>query len=274
VDASIFPLVVPWHGNKSLKKDHSPLPTEYNPDVCDYLATNPAPFKKFPEPFLCLIGISRHYTLDESCYPTFWENEDEEMDLFAFIRHANPTKVKVGEREIQDREVPFLELTQDRVVPLAGVYERGDANVQDAGNDDAKEEAIVADQPKKIRKKRKTTDGASGLGLPPKKLRSDHVATGDAGDNVAGKSLAALQGLLDISTLAVKVGVTAAATVPFVTSSMTPTPEHEDGEGGDSVTGPIVRTRPAPKRFVVLKDSSHYSSTNAVDNEVTSVVRS
>ncbi|GKC58265.1 hypothetical protein Tco_1085863, partial [Tanacetum coccineum] len=65
-----------------------------------------------------------------------------------------------------------------------------------------------------------------------------------------------------------------AATVPFVTSSVTPTPEHEDGGGGDSATGPIVRTRPTPERFVVLTDSSHYSSTNAADDEVTSVVRS
>ncbi|GJZ93928.1 hypothetical protein Tco_0666131 [Tanacetum coccineum] len=194
----------------------------------------------------------------------------------------------------------ILRKSRDHVVSLAGVYDRGDANVHDAGNDDANEgvsdqaeqddhvvdirgieivandeiQAIVADQPKKIRKKRKTTDGASGSGLPPKKLRSDHVASGDVSANVAGKSLAALQGLLDRSTLALEVGVTVAATVPFVTSSVTPTPEHEDGGGGDSATGPIVRTRPTPERFVVLTDSSHYSSTNAADDEVTSVVRS
>ncbi|GKG32641.1 hypothetical protein Tco_0430151, partial [Tanacetum coccineum] len=83
-----------------------------------------------------------------------------------------------------------------------------------------------------------------------------------------------LQGLLDISTLAAEVGVTAAATVPLVTSSVTPTPEHEDGGGRDFATGPIVRTRPALERFVVLTDYSHYFGTNAADDEVTSVVRS
>nr|GFC40457.1 hypothetical protein [Tanacetum cinerariifolium] len=54
------------------------------------------------------------------------------MDLFAFIRHADPTKVKIGKREAQDREVSLLELTKDRVVPLIGAYDRGNANVQNA----------------------------------------------------------------------------------------------------------------------------------------------
>ncbi|GKC54987.1 hypothetical protein Tco_1077732 [Tanacetum coccineum] len=49
-----------------------------------------------------------------------------------------------------------------------------------------------------------------------------------------------------------EIGVTATASVPFITSSMTPTPERE----GD------------------LTDSSHHSSTHAVDDEVTSIVRS
>nr|GEY17128.1 ribonuclease H-like domain-containing protein [Tanacetum cinerariifolium] len=111
------------------------------------------------------------------------------MDLFAFIRHVDPTKVKIGEREAQDGEVPLLELTKDRVVLLAGVYDRGNANVQGVGNDDVNEGALVADQPNKIKKKRKVTDGAGGSGYPPKKLREDYGTSGDAGASVAGKSL-------------------------------------------------------------------------------------
>nr|GEZ55827.1 ribonuclease H-like domain-containing protein [Tanacetum cinerariifolium] len=160
------------------------------------------------------------------------------MDLFAFIRHADPTKVKIGEREAQDGEVPLLELTKDRVVSLAGVYDRGNANVQGVGNDDVNEGALVADQPKKIKKKRKVTDGAGGSGV------------------------------LERSTLAAEVGVTAAATMPFVTSFVIPTPEHEGGGGGDSATGPIVRTRPAPKRLRIEQyfQIQDYSLWDVIEN--------
>nr|GFB11952.1 hypothetical protein [Tanacetum cinerariifolium] len=71
VDAFVFPLDVPWHNNKTLRKDPHPTPAEFNADVCDYLAENPAPFKKFLKPFLCFVGISRYYYLDENYYPTF-----------------------------------------------------------------------------------------------------------------------------------------------------------------------------------------------------------
>ncbi|GKE59726.1 hypothetical protein Tco_1510093, partial [Tanacetum coccineum] len=257
---------------------------------------------KLPEPFLRFVGISRYYDLDKNCYLTFWADDDEEMDLFAFINHADPTKVRIGEREIGEEEVPLLQLTRGRVVSLASVNDQGNANIQGTGNDNVNEEggdvvvadqteksehvvqigridimaddetqAIVADKPKKVRKKRKAADGASGSSLPPKKLREDHGTPGDVGASTAGKFLAALQGLLDSSTLSVEVGVTAMATVPFVTSSVTPIPEREDGRHADSITRPNLRTQPAAERFVVLLDSSHHSSTNAADDEVTSI---
>ncbi|GKE25472.1 hypothetical protein Tco_1440856, partial [Tanacetum coccineum] len=100
-----FLFAIPWHRNKTLKKYPPPLPTEYNADVCDYLATNPAPFKTNSKPFLCFVGISRYYTLDEGCYPAYWDDEDKEMDLFAFIHHADPTKVMIGEMEVREGEV-------------------------------------------------------------------------------------------------------------------------------------------------------------------------
>ncbi|GKC08350.1 hypothetical protein Tco_0999960 [Tanacetum coccineum] len=80
--------------------------------------------------------------------------------------------------------------------------------------------ATVAEKPK-VQKRMRKADGNSGSNHPPKKLKEDHGTFDD-------------------------VGVTAVATVPFVTSSVTPTLEH----------------------------SSHDSSTNAIDDEVTSIVRS
>ncbi|GJY16319.1 hypothetical protein Tco_0386741 [Tanacetum coccineum] len=105
--------------------------------------------------------------------------------------------------------------------------------------------ATVAEKARESRKKRKATEGASGYSLPPKKLRADH-GNSDVGASTSGKYVVALQGLLERSTLPVEVGVATVTTVPFVTSSLTPTPERE-GEGAtDSIIGPNLRIqRPA-----------------------------
>nr|GFC52509.1 hypothetical protein [Tanacetum cinerariifolium] len=58
------------------------------------------------------------------------------------------------------------------------------------------------------------------------------------------------QGLFDSSTLAVEIGVTAAAIVPFVTSSVNPMPEREDGRRADFITGPNLRTQPTVESLI------------------------
>ncbi|GJV22615.1 hypothetical protein Tco_1375310, partial [Tanacetum coccineum] len=91
---------------------------------------------------LCRVH-SRYYTLDENSYPTFWDGDEggyilslrlrfcfiviisntfvvilAKMDLFAFIRHSDPTKVRVGERNLVDRELKLLKITEGRTVTL------------------------------------------------------------------------------------------------------------------------------------------------------------
>nr|GEU80733.1 hypothetical protein [Tanacetum cinerariifolium] len=106
-------------------------------------------------------------------------------------------------------------------------------------------QAIVVDKPKGTRRKRKAASGASGSVLPLKKLKEYHGTSSDVGSSTAGKSLAALQDLLDRSNLAAEVGVTAAATVPFVTSYVTLTLEHK-GNVEVSIaragTGPAIQS--------------------------------
>nr|GEV28039.1 hypothetical protein [Tanacetum cinerariifolium] len=158
--------------------------------------------------FLSYMSVDiRYYELDNNAYPVFLDDDDEDMDLFAFINHADPTK---------DEGVNII--VDDKV------------------------KATVCDKPMGTRKKKRTASGASDL--------------------------------LDSSTLAAKVGVMAAVTVPFVTSFVTPTPERESGGRTDSIFRPNLRTRHPTKRFVISLDSSHHSSTNAADDEVTSIVRS
>nr|GEV96001.1 hypothetical protein [Tanacetum cinerariifolium] len=95
--------------------------------------------------------------------------------------------------------------SRGHVIPLADVNDQGNVNVQGVSDDDVNEgdgdvakasqteqgehvidvrgidvvandevQAIVVDMPQRVRKKRKAADGASGSGLPPKKLREDH----------------------------------------------------------------------------------------------------
>ncbi|GKC61172.1 hypothetical protein Tco_1088770 [Tanacetum coccineum] len=85
VDAFACPVSFPWNSSKSVSND--PFP-------------------------------NRNYTLDEDTYPQFLRDNDEEMDLFSFIRTADPTKLRVGERQRAEDELKLLDTTVGRVVPL------------------------------------------------------------------------------------------------------------------------------------------------------------
>nr|GEX85691.1 DNA-directed DNA polymerase [Tanacetum cinerariifolium] len=231
-----------------LERDTSPTMTDFSAEACDFLATHPALFQKFSEPFLCLVGLSRYYDLDHNIYPTFLTATREEMDLFAFIRHADPTKVWIDDHDGQNDNIENL--NEESVVML-----------------------IWKIVPRKVTVLRRVV-GASGSDHPPKKLKEDHGTSGDDGASTGGKSLATLYGSLERSTLAVEVGVTAATTMLFVTSFVTPTPEREGGGNTDSISRPNLRTQRPYKRFVISLDSSHHSSTNDADAEVTSLVKS
>ncbi|GJY05407.1 hypothetical protein Tco_0371347 [Tanacetum coccineum] len=217
VDSMVFPLSVSLK-SKILSKDPPPKLSQYKSEAREFLRTHTAPFWKFPEPFLCWVGISRYYTLDENSYPTFWDGDEggyilslrlkfcfivifpntfvaifAEMDLFAFIRHSDPTKVRVGERNLADRELKLLKMTEGRTValdPLATAVSRSSSDSidrlfddgDDAGQehsaerDNVQEEVIakdasgvVVEKPQKKRK-RKVIGDASGSALPPKKI--------------------------------------------------------------------------------------------------------
>ncbi|GJS39060.1 hypothetical protein Tco_0564103 [Tanacetum coccineum] len=229
---------------------HGFVPTVGN-FLCDFLVNHPTLFRKFLESFLCLIGISRYYELDDNVYPVFLVDDDEEMDLFAFINHADPTKVQIREREVRDGEVLLLESTKGLLSRLVLLMVR--KFPVDAGIVRIEDEvpATVVEKAKGSRKKRKTTGGASGSNLPPKKLRADH-GTSSASASTGEKSVAALQGLLEHSTLPVEVGVTAVATLPFITSYVSLTPEREGGGRTDSVTGPNLRTHHPTERSLIM----------------------
>ncbi|GJV14569.1 hypothetical protein Tco_1359892 [Tanacetum coccineum] len=247
--------------------------------------------------------MSRNYTLDEDTYPTFLHDDGTEMGLLAFIHVVDPTKVKVGERERANEEARLLDSTVRRVVSLLPIApnradseleasmekffdESGGADQRDSvasGGQEIKaeivmgvrfvdEDNVLVEKPKRPRKKRQAATDVSGFSHPPKKLRSDHGTS--SGAVSAGKSPTVLKQLLASSILNVESGVEAVATLPFVTSSVSATPEHESGIPTDSITGLNLRTIGASKRFVISSDSSHHSSTNVPGAEGDSLIRS
>nr|GEY91550.1 hypothetical protein [Tanacetum cinerariifolium] len=152
------------------------------------------------------------------------------MDLFAFIRHYDPT-IRIGERELAGHEVGLLNMTEDQVV------EKSDDVLEEPIAKDASK--VVAEKAKK-KQKRKVVGDASGSTYPPKKLRDDHQSLLSI---TGGKSLAALRGMVPDGS-----AIPSGATEPLIAASIAPV---SDAGPLDSVSGPNLRTCPPHVRSSV-----------------------
>ncbi|GJZ28545.1 hypothetical protein Tco_0573192 [Tanacetum coccineum] len=133
-------------------------------------------------------------------------------------------------------------------------------------------EDVAPLQPMRQKKRKTVAVDASGPSHPPKKLREDY---GDpSGPSIAGKPKSSIQRLLAGAVLNAKVRGEPIPTLPFVTSFVFATPERENKNPANSMTGPNLRTISAPQRFIISSDSSHHSSANIAEVEVDSIVRS
>nr|GEV62819.1 hypothetical protein [Tanacetum cinerariifolium] len=193
----------------------------------------------FLNPFLCLIGRSRNYNLDEDTYPTFLHDDGTGMNLFAFIQVTDPTKVKVREGKHAKGEARLLDSTVGRVVSLLPISSARAESELKASVERLiiADKNVVTERPKRLRKKRQSVTDASGSSHPPNWCRG-------CGDLAYGTSL--------VST----------------------TPEYESGVLVDSITGLNIRTIGASERFVISSDSSHHFSTNAFGAEGDSIISS
>nr|GEU68701.1 hypothetical protein [Tanacetum cinerariifolium] len=292
VDTFACPASFPWNTSKGVPKDPFPKSSEFNAEHYATLVAHPAPFHKYLEPFLCLVGISRYYTLDENTYHGFLGDDDEEMDLLSFIRTVDPMKVRVAKRQRVEDEPRLLETIVGRVVPLLPVAPAHASSELEASVDKIFDEGVSRDgqgfdiqsviattdtivedvallQPRRQRKT--VVADASGPLRPPKKLREDYRALGGA--FAAGKSRSVVQSLFTGAVLNAEARGEPIPTLPFVTSSVSATPEHEDKSPADSVTGLNLRTIGAPERFVISLDFSHHSGANIAEAEIDSIVR-
>ncbi|GKD02525.1 hypothetical protein Tco_1177499 [Tanacetum coccineum] len=238
-------------------------------------------------------------------YTQFFDYANYQMDLNAFIRTADPRKVKIVERARAENERPIVTVAKHRTVTLlptsvvrssgelSASVERefaGDASAGDGrdqgfdsvgGQDDVESTVPVTEpvrteipRPKRSKKKRETREieRMHAASHPPKRLRADYGTTG--GSATRGKSPSVLNRLLQDSRLMVEQDVPALPTLPFITSSVTASPLEEGGDRTDSVTGPSLRTIGPSARFVVLSDSSHHSGAKSADPELDSLIRS
>nr|GEX70523.1 hypothetical protein [Tanacetum cinerariifolium] len=172
------------------------------------------------------------------------------MDLFAFIRHSDPTKVWIGERKLVKREFGLLKMTKCCTVSLslpatAAPEESGDSieklfDVADQDyavekSDDVLEVTIAKVASKVVAEK-------------ARKIRRE-----------SGKSLAALWGMVS-NGFAIPSG----ATEPLIAASVAPI---SDARPLDFMFKPNLQTCPPHVRYVVSSDGSRhlgsYSKTNS-----------
>nr|GFB33170.1 hypothetical protein [Tanacetum cinerariifolium] len=176
--------------------DDFACPVRFSWHTAKNVTMDPAP------EFLCLVGLSRHYTLDEETYPLFFDKGGEDMDIFAFIHTSVPTKVKVVERERKEDEPRLLETTVGRTVPLLPAVPDCDESELDASGmniqpvtktTDVVVEDVIPLQPRRLKKIKTIVADAGGPSHPPKKLREDHGTL--SGVSLGGKSMYAVQRL-------------------------------------------------------------------------------
>ncbi|GKC28438.1 hypothetical protein Tco_1035732 [Tanacetum coccineum] len=144
------------------------------------------------------------------------------MDLNAFIRTADPCKVRVVERPRAENEGPIVTVAKHRTVTLLPTSW--------------------------------VPEGLPVASHPPKRLRVDYGTTG--GSVTEGKSPSVLNMLLQDSRLTVEQGVPALPTLPFITSYVTASPLEEGEDRTDSVTGPSFKDKSAPHPSVFGSSSS------------------
>ncbi|GJY75975.1 gypsy type transposase [Tanacetum coccineum] len=148
-----------------------------------------------------------------------------------------------------------LEASVDRLFDEGGSADQG--NSAAGGDQDAEtelvtgvkiiaDENVVAEKPKRPRKKRPAVTDASGSSHPPKKLRGDYGTS--SGAATGGKSPSVLKELLASSMLNVEAGVAAVATDSSRHSST-----HTSGAEGDSV----IRSAVVPPMITEAVVTSH-----------------
>ncbi|GJS11127.1 hypothetical protein Tco_0367923 [Tanacetum coccineum] len=101
-----------------LEKDPAPHLTARQEQSVQVLSSNKAPFWRYPECFLALVGLSPYYPFGENTYPAFERPDRTDMGLLDYIRTADPRKVQAVEVQKGEEQVTLLESIKHYFVSL------------------------------------------------------------------------------------------------------------------------------------------------------------
>ncbi|GKB76874.1 hypothetical protein Tco_0943769 [Tanacetum coccineum] len=222
VDSRVFPISVTLYTGGVLEKDPTPHLTARQEQAIQFLSSNKAPFRRYPECFLALVGLSPYYPFGENTYPAFERPDRTDMGLLDYIRTADPRKVQAMEVQKREEHVTLLESIKHCFVSLdapAAVHQaRGsgfgvgpEVSAPSAGENVVAEEDVISvgtyvdlvdpegdltvvekgdaaqKQPEKAKRKKLSKQSDP---LPAKRLRIDHPSLASG---TGGKTLASLR---------------------------------------------------------------------------------
>ncbi|GJX56897.1 hypothetical protein Tco_0286794 [Tanacetum coccineum] len=228
VDSRVFPIFVPLYTGGVLEKDPAPHLTARQEQAVQILSSDKAPFRRYPECFLALVGLSPYYPFGENTYPAFEGPDRTDMGLLDYIRTANPRKVQAVEVQKGEEQVTLLDSIKHCFVSLdaPAVVQQASGSGSGAGpevsapsaEENVVEENVIPEgtyldltdpevdvavvekdvaqkQPEKAKRKKllKQSDP-----LPAKRLRVDHPSLASG---TGGKTLASLRRTLPEGSL-------------------------------------------------------------------------
>ncbi|GJU87453.1 hypothetical protein Tco_1294999 [Tanacetum coccineum] len=191
-----------------------------------------------------------------------------EMDLFAFIRHSDPTKVGVGERNLAEREVKLLKMTEGRIVSLNPPVTAASGDSSDSidkmfdGGSNANQEHL-AEKDDDVLEEVVALD-ASEVGAEKAKKKRNRKVTRDASGYGSAIPSDSTGPLITASVTPISdVGPIPVADVPVVTVAVTTTFDANVAVGS--------KAKDAPKDFEHIGD---FASAGGVDADATSISKS
>ncbi|GJW89204.1 hypothetical protein Tco_0164544, partial [Tanacetum coccineum] len=109
VSILVFPISVPLYTGGVLEKDPAPHLTARQEQAVQVLSSNKAPFRRYSECFLALVGLSPYYPFGGNTYPAFERPDRTDMGLLDYIRTADPQKVQAVEVQKGEEQVTLFD---------------------------------------------------------------------------------------------------------------------------------------------------------------------
>nr|GEU74908.1 putative transposase (putative), gypsy type [Tanacetum cinerariifolium] len=110
VKSSVVPIYVLWFKGNSVKKDPLSFDDIIDFGLMEVLNEKRSGFRKYPEFFLCVVGLSQAYD-DEDVRPTFLDSDNK--GLLGFIKSFDHFMVNVRERTLQmGSSLPLVKKTK------------------------------------------------------------------------------------------------------------------------------------------------------------------